>query len=222
MNGPFRAGLNDVTVFSNKGSKAKLRAHGKKGIGDGGCSGRPEEMSTPNSHDSKQVFKFESRALKRMCKNFDCLDGRFWHSVDCFKNCFEAMCVICQHQMENNRPLHAVLIDDGIMMEQVLTWNATCHRLSLSLSAACVIPHCQGENKRPLLHVLIDDGIMMEQILTQNTACMSHAALSYEKCCFVWDNPHRPWNNMKRKKQTLISDSCQHQTQRSSVHNRKS
>ncbi len=123
MNGPFRAGLNDVTVFTNKGLKAKLRACGKKGIGDGGYSGHPKEMSTPNSHDSKQVFKFKSRALKRhekfngMCKNFDCLDGRFRHSVDRFKNCFEAVCVICQYHMENNRPLYAVLIDDGIMME---------------------------------------------------------------------------------------------------------
>jgi hypothetical protein len=33
------------------------------------------------------------------------------------KSCFEAVCVIAQHQIENNRPLYDVLIDDGIMME---------------------------------------------------------------------------------------------------------
>lgn len=123
MNGPFRAGLNDVTIFTKKGLKAKLQACGKKAIGDGGYSGHTQQMSTPNSHDSKQVFKFKSRALKRhekfngMLKTFDCLSGRFRHGVDRFKNCFEAVCVIAQYQMENNRPLYDVLIDDGIMVE---------------------------------------------------------------------------------------------------------
>ena len=36
MNGPFKAGLNDITNFTNKGLKEKLRANGKKAIGDGG------------------------------------------------------------------------------------------------------------------------------------------------------------------------------------------
>ncbi len=118
MNGPFKAGLNDITIFTNKGLKEKLRANGKKAIGDGGYSGHSQQISTPNSRDSKQVKKFKSRALKRqekfngMTKNFDCLSGRFRHSVDRFKNCFEAVCVICQYQIENDRPLYDVLIDD--------------------------------------------------------------------------------------------------------------
>jgi hypothetical protein len=118
MNGPFKAGLNDITIFTNEGLEEKLRATGKKGIGDGGYSGHSQQISTPNSHDSKQVKKFKSRALKRpekfngMTKNFDCLSGRFRHSVDRFKNCFEAVCVICQYQIENDRPLYDVLIDD--------------------------------------------------------------------------------------------------------------
>ena len=80
-------------------------------------------MSTLTSHSSKHVFKLKSRALKHhekfngMLKNFDCLSGRFRHGVDRFKNCFEAVCVIAQYQMENNRPLYDVLIDDGIMIE---------------------------------------------------------------------------------------------------------
>jgi hypothetical protein len=105
MNGPFKAGLNDITIFTNEGLKEKLRATGKKAIGD---SGHSQKISTPNSHDSKQVKKFKSRALERqekfngMIKNFDCLSGGFRHSVDRFKNCFGAMCVICQYQIENN------------------------------------------------------------------------------------------------------------------------
>jgi hypothetical protein len=118
MNGPFKAGHNDVTIFTEKGLKKKLRATGKKAIVDGGYSGHTQQISTPNRNDSKQVQKFKGRALKRqekfngMTKNFYCLSGRFRHSAERFENCFEAVCVICQYQIENNRPLYDVLIDD--------------------------------------------------------------------------------------------------------------
>jgi hypothetical protein len=118
MKGPTKAGANDLSVFLGEGLKAKLKATGKKGIGDGGYRGHPSELSTPNSHDSKEANKFKSRALKRhekfngLTKIFDCLSGRFRHSVDRFKNCFEAVCVICQYQMENGSPLYDILIDD--------------------------------------------------------------------------------------------------------------
>jgi hypothetical protein len=118
MKGPTKAGGNDLQVFLQEGLEAKLKATGKKGIGDGGYRGHPGEMSTPNSHDSKEANKFKSRALKRhekfngLTKNFDCLSGRFRHSVDRFKNCFEAVCVICQYQMENGSPLYDILIED--------------------------------------------------------------------------------------------------------------
>ena len=79
MNGPFRAGLNDVQVFKNEGLKAKLRRSGKMAIGDGGYGGHPYQCSTiKNQHDSKAIKKFKSRALKRherfngLTKAFDC------------------------------------------------------------------------------------------------------------------------------------------------------
>jgi hypothetical protein len=118
MQGPTKAGGNDLQVFLQEGLEAKLKATGKKGIGDGGYRGHPGEMSTPNSHDSKEANKFKSRALKRhekfngLTKIFDCLSGHFRHSVDRFKNCFEAVCVICQYQMENGSPLYDILIED--------------------------------------------------------------------------------------------------------------
>jgi hypothetical protein len=121
MNWPFKAGKNDITIFMNEGLEQQLRATGKKAIGDGGYKGHTEVISTPNRHNSEQVKKFKSRALKRqekcngMTKNFDCLSGWFRHSADRFANCFEAVCVICQYQIENNRPLYDVLIED--MME---------------------------------------------------------------------------------------------------------
>jgi hypothetical protein len=118
MKGPTKAGGNDLSVVLRKGLKKKLIATKKKGIGDGGYIGHPGELSTPNSHDSKEAKKFKSRTLKRhenfngLTKIFDCLSGRFRHSVDRFKNCFEAACVICQYKMENGSPLYDILIED--------------------------------------------------------------------------------------------------------------
>lgn len=46
-------------------------------------------------------------------KTFACLSGRFHHhSVVQFASCFEAVCVICQYQMENGYPLFDILIED--------------------------------------------------------------------------------------------------------------
>jgi hypothetical protein len=118
MKGPFKAGLNDIKIFTTKGLKAKLRATGKMAIGDGGYSGHPYQVSTPNSYESQQCKKFKSRALKRherfngLTKAFGCLSGRFRHSVDRFKNCFEAVCVICQYQVETDTPLYDILIEE--------------------------------------------------------------------------------------------------------------
>jgi hypothetical protein len=118
MNGPFKAGENDVRVLKKYGLKAKLRACGKMAIGDSGYSGHPYQVSTPNRYESKQCAKFKSRALKRherfngLTKAFDCLSGRFRHSEDRFKNCFEAVCVICQYQVETDSPLFDILIEE--------------------------------------------------------------------------------------------------------------
>jgi hypothetical protein len=47
-----------------------------------------------------------------LTKAFDCLSGRFRHSVDRFGNCFETVCVICQYQIEMDCPLFEVLIEE--------------------------------------------------------------------------------------------------------------
>jgi hypothetical protein len=117
MNGPFMAGKNDLQIFM-KALKQKLRTAGKLSIGDGGYAGHPYQCSTPNNHNSSSLKKFKSRALKKherfngLTKAFDCLSGRFRHSVDRSANCFEAVCVICQYQIEMECPLFEVLIEE--------------------------------------------------------------------------------------------------------------
>lgn len=118
MKGPTRAGSNDITNFATGGLEEKLLLMGKKAIGDNGYSGHQVTISTPNGADPRNVAKFKSRALKRhekfngMAKSFDCLQGRFRHSVARFAICFEAVCVICQYQLENGKPLYNILIED--------------------------------------------------------------------------------------------------------------
>jgi hypothetical protein len=118
MNGPFKAGKSDNKIFRDFGLKDLLERIGKKAIGDKGYNGHRNVCSTFNAHDSRNVKKFKSRALKRhenfnnMTKRFSCLSGRFRHGVDKFATMFEAICVICQLQMEDDMPLYDVLIED--------------------------------------------------------------------------------------------------------------
>jgi hypothetical protein len=106
MRGPFPAGSNDISIFCKKGLHDRLVALEKKAIGDGGYSGHHATISTPNAHDSYGVKRFTSRALKRHetfnghTKVFDCLSGRFRHSVPRFANCcFSASITIFEHRV---------------------------------------------------------------------------------------------------------------------------
>lgn len=118
MNGPYPAGENDGSVFKNHGLKDKLRSINKKAIGDLGYAGHYNEISIPNASDYSFVKLFKSRALKRhetfngMIKRFHSMDGRFRHSIDRFKSCFEAIAVICQYKIESDQPLFDILVDN--------------------------------------------------------------------------------------------------------------
>jgi len=66
----------------------------------------------PNSHDSKEVSKFKSRArccqetLNGKIAEFECMNNiGFPHSKEKLQGCFEAVAVIAQHKMEMGEPL---------------------------------------------------------------------------------------------------------------------
>jgi hypothetical protein len=123
MNGPFKAGTNDVKIFSLFGLKDLLLSYGKKAIGDKGYTGHTEVVSFFNKMDSRPVKKFKSRALKRhetfngLTKRYRVLRGPFRHGVDAFATSFEAVCVLCQYQIEDE-PLFDVLIDDVLCEDE--------------------------------------------------------------------------------------------------------
>lgn len=119
LNGPFKAGESDQKTFRERGLRAKLRQHGKKVIADGGYHAEEDfdVLALPNTLDKPLVKKFKRRALKRhekfngMTKTFNCLSQRFRHPIHRFPDCFEAVCVICQYQLDMGSPLYNVLVN---------------------------------------------------------------------------------------------------------------
>jgi hypothetical protein len=61
-------------------------------------------------HVFEEGDKHES--FNSMTKRFGCLSGRFRHGVGHFVTFSEAICVICQYQLEDDMPLFDVLIED--------------------------------------------------------------------------------------------------------------
>ena len=122
MKGPFRAGMSNLKIFVEEGLKEKLKSVKMKAIADGGYFAQEHKnyLSTPNGHDDRSVKKFKSRALKRhekfngRIKVFESLSGRFRHGKKTFASCVEAICVICQYDLEQGNPLYDILIEDII------------------------------------------------------------------------------------------------------------
>jgi hypothetical protein len=118
MKGPYKAGKNDLQIFTGAGLKARLLQLKKKAIGDGGYSGHQEAISLLNTHDSRQVKLFKSRALKRhegfngMTKSFQILREQFRHGPGKTGRTFDAVAVICQYKIEAEEPLWEVLVED--------------------------------------------------------------------------------------------------------------
>ena len=109
MNGPFPAAMNDVTIYQEHGLKAAI-PEGKTVVADCGYCGQAE-VATPNRQDTAEVQTFKScararhKSLNSRIKNFKTLAERFRHRLEKHQAAFEAVCVICQYQMENGSPL---------------------------------------------------------------------------------------------------------------------
>lgn len=119
MNGPFKPGMmNDNTIFTDHGLKAKLAEVGKMALADKIYNGHPNECSTFNAVDSREVSTFKARVQMRheqfngMIKEFGCTSHAFRHKPDKIEKhckCFEAVTVICQYRLEHGEPLFNLL-----------------------------------------------------------------------------------------------------------------
>jgi hypothetical protein len=113
LNGPFKAGTNDLAIFTGNNGLHSFIPAGKKVIADKGYCSKDFEhiLSTPSSYDVKAVSEFKGRARARQetfnarLKNFGILDQRFRQELTKHVSAFEAVAVICQYQMEYGSPL---------------------------------------------------------------------------------------------------------------------
>jgi len=135
INGPFPGATHDITGEYSKACHLHFQeAHlisfhhifavfaqglsnmipkGKLAVADRGYNSKElaQFTSTPNLFDDPEVKKFKSRCRSRQetfnarLKNFAVLDNRFRHGEVKHKIAFEAVCIICQLQLDNGSPL---------------------------------------------------------------------------------------------------------------------
>jgi DDE superfamily endonuclease len=124
VNGPYPAGVPDITIFRTEGGLKSKMPDGKFATADRGYRGEPK-LRIPNNRDAPLVKEFKKRSQARhetfnaRLKSFKILSTRFRHrhshrgnpSVTCHDNhkaAFEAVCVLIQYDMENGHPLFAI------------------------------------------------------------------------------------------------------------------
>jgi hypothetical protein len=115
MNGPFDASTHDITMFRNEHDpNNSLKANmpeGKRGIGDSAYRGEPKYMTAHREKHGKELRKFINRVRARhenfnaRIKSFRILAERFRSDRAHHKIAFEAVCVLCQYDLENGHPL---------------------------------------------------------------------------------------------------------------------
>jgi hypothetical protein len=125
IRGPFPASQHDITTFRGGKKTDQIKdpdalffhiPEGKKGVGDAGMKGEPTKITVTKEQDSAAVRKYKGRAKSRQetfharLKSFQILSTRFRHrlNVDTLqehKTVFEATCVMCQYDLENDHGL---------------------------------------------------------------------------------------------------------------------
>jgi hypothetical protein len=126
IRGPFPASQHDMTTFrGGKKNEAKDETalffqipDGKRAVGDSGYRGEPGKVSVTRNGDSGEVKNFKGRVKSRhetfngRLKAFKILSTRFRHrlgpDLSEHKAAFEAVCVACQFDLENDHGLFEV------------------------------------------------------------------------------------------------------------------
>ena len=119
--GPFQPATHDKTKYQEPDGLQSRIPDGKLVIGDRGYRGEDTEgvrekrsLATRNTRDTAAVKEFKRRVRARhenfnaRLKSFAILDSHFRHPRERHKTVFEAVCVICQYDMENGHPLFDV------------------------------------------------------------------------------------------------------------------
>jgi len=116
--GPFQPATHDKTKYEEKDGLQSRIPEGKLCVGDRGYRGekgrQERSLSIRNTRDSDELKEFKRRVRARhenfnaRIKAFDIMENRFRHGMARHKTVFEAVCVLCQYDMENGHPLFDV------------------------------------------------------------------------------------------------------------------
>jgi len=112
IRGPEPAAASDLGIYKAPNGLKSMIPAGKKVVGDSAY--KDPTCSIWNSFDTKEVASFKKRARARhenfngRLKRFKILSERFRHNHTKHGIVFEAICVICQYDMENGSPLFSV------------------------------------------------------------------------------------------------------------------
>jgi hypothetical protein len=98
-----------------KDSLKKVMPEGKRAIADNGYRGeKTHHIAPPQANDSREVKQFKNRVRARhetfngRIKVFNILSGTFrvvQHKKQKHKTVFEAVCILCQYDLENGHAL---------------------------------------------------------------------------------------------------------------------
>lgn len=112
IRGPYPAATNDLTIFKAPNGLKSMIPAGKRVIAD--RSYKDPVCSIRNPRDTPEVKQFKRRARARheifngRLKNFQVLKQKFRHDYKKHVHAFEAVCVLCQYDMEKGNPLFDV------------------------------------------------------------------------------------------------------------------
>ena len=104
INGPFRCGMHDITVFRQAAIDALEEE--EKVEADGGYKGESLHINTPNLYGPKQLEVMKSGArgrhetVNKRIKIFGILKQNFRHEKSFHSSCFRACCVLTQLNFE--------------------------------------------------------------------------------------------------------------------------
>ena len=110
INGPFDPSTHDLTIFRSEDGLEANMPDRMRGIGDSAYKAG-DAMTVHREGHSKEMTNFINRVRARH-ENFNARMKNFKILSECFrsnrvkhKTAFEAICILCQYDMENGHPL---------------------------------------------------------------------------------------------------------------------
>jgi hypothetical protein len=118
IKGPFPASRHDITTFRSEDAPGEglidMIPEGRRAVGDSGYKGEPNKVTITREGQTKELKKYLARVKSRhetfnaRIKSFRVLDVAFRHGFAQHQQCFEAVCILVQYDVESGHGLYDV------------------------------------------------------------------------------------------------------------------